>query len=63
MDTEAEIRAVWCLNVFKLLEVFGIALRYNFRIVGLTKEHVAATGCAKYMRDNLNETVREIIVH
>ena len=24
---------------------------------------VAATGCAKYMRENLNETVREIIVH
>ena len=24
---------------------------------------VAATGCAKYMRNNLNETVREIIVH
>ena len=24
---------------------------------------VAATGCAKYMRNSLNEIVREIIVH
>ena len=29
MDMEAEIRAAWCLNVFKLLEVFGTELLFH----------------------------------
>ena len=29
MDMEAEIRAAWCLNVFKLLDVFGTELLFH----------------------------------
>ena len=29
MDMEAEIRAAWCLNVFKLLEVLGTELLFH----------------------------------